>query len=396
MVTGSLFCVTGLWKVSLARFWVFVGVASLVLPLAVTPARPVRAASISETRALIEKLSATLAKQEQLSEALAEKYNNSNVVLGRLDNELANLRGQIIEKRRQLGATSNSMREASVRAYVLGAADAQFLALFQQDIGTSDARNQYEEQVLGNLHSLAESLQQQQTSLNQSLQSESQKRAAKAAEAANIRNLLAQNSANEKNTRATLAQVTVKLKRQIIDYEIVVAKAASKRGDTKAVAAAVAAAAAVGGQAAANEVIAAIKKAPGVQGSSAGSKEGLAALAAAKSVIGTPYVWGGESPRYGFDCSGLTQWAWRQAGFRIPRTAATQYYGMRHIPLNQLQPGDLLFYYNLDNDHQIDHVVMYAGSGPWGTNTIIAAAHRGTNVSLAPIFTYGLIGAGRP
>ena len=59
MVTGSLFCVTGLWKVSLARFWVFVGVASLVLPLAVTPARPVRAASISETRALIEKLSAT-------------------------------------------------------------------------------------------------------------------------------------------------------------------------------------------------------------------------------------------------------------------------------------------------------------------------------------------------
>ena len=393
---GSLFNVTGLWKVSLTRIWVFVGVASLVLPLVVAPARHADALTIKQTRALIESLSAKLAKQEQLSEALAEKYNNSKVVIGQLDSELAHLRVQIIEKRRQLGTTSESMKTASVLAYVHGAADAQFLALFQQDISLSDARSQYEEQVLGNLHSLADSLRQQQASLNGSLQSETSKRAAKAAEAANIRSLLAQNVVNEKNTRTTLAQVTKKLKRQIIDYEIAVAKAASKRGDTEAVAAAVAAAAAVGGQAAANEVIAAIKKAPGVNGSAAGSKEGMAALAAAKSVIGTPYVWGGESPRYGFDCSGLTQWAWRKAGYRIPRTAATQYYGMRHIPLNKIQPGDLLFYYNLDNDHQIDHVVMYAGSGPWGLNTIIAAAHRGTNVSLAPIFTYGLIGAGRP
>jgi cell wall-associated NlpC family hydrolase len=107
-------------------------------------------------------------------------------------------------------------------------------------------------------------------------------------------------------------------------------------------------------------------------------------------------VWGGESPSIGFDCSGLTQWAWRRAGVYIPRTAATQYYALHHVPLSQLRPGDLLFYYNLDGDHQVDHVVMYAGSGPWGTNTIIAAAHTGTNIALAPLFTFGLIGAGRP
>jgi len=393
---GSLFYVTGLWKVSLARIWVFVGVASLVLPLVVAPARHADALTMKQTRALIESLSAKLAKQEQLSGSLVEKYNTSRVAIQQLDSELARLRAQIIEKRRQLSTTSGSMKTASVLAYVYGAADAQFLALFQQDISLSDARRQYEEQVLGNLHALSKTLKQQQTSLNISLQSESEKRAAKATEAANVRSLLAQNAANEKNTRATLATITKKLKRQIIDYQIVVAKAASKRGDTKAVAAAVAAAAAVGGQAAVNEIIAAIKKKPGVNGSAAGSKAGMAALAAAKSVIGTPYVWGGETPRYGFDCSGLMQWAWAQAGYRIPRTTSTQYNGMRHIPLNKIQPGDLLFYYNLDNDHQIDHVVMYAGSGPWGLNTIIAAARRGTNVSLAPIFTYGLIGAGRP
>jgi cell wall-associated NlpC family hydrolase len=69
---------------------------------------------------------------------------------------------------------------------------------------------------------------------------------------------------------------------------------------------------------------------------------------------------------------------------------------MVHVPLSALQPGDLLFYYNLDSDHQVDHVVMYVGSGPYGANTIIAAPYTGTNVSYAPIFTAGLIGAARP
>jgi hypothetical protein len=55
-----------------------------------------------------------------------------------------------------------------------------------------------------------------------------------------------------------------------------------------------------------------------------------------------------------------------------------------------------LFYYNLDGDNEVDHVVMYVGSGPWGVDTTIAAAHTGTDVALAPLFTAGLIGATRP
>jgi cell wall-associated NlpC family hydrolase len=69
---------------------------------------------------------------------------------------------------------------------------------------------------------------------------------------------------------------------------------------------------------------------------------------------------------------------------------------MYHVTLTQLQPGDLLYYKNLDGDNQVDHVVMYVGSGPWGVDTTIAAAHTGTNVALAPLFTAGLIGAARP
>jgi cell wall-associated NlpC family hydrolase len=116
----------------------------------------------------------------------------------------------------------------------------------------------------------------------------------------------------------------------------------------------------------------------------------------AESQEGVPYVWGGETPNVGFDCSGLVQWAWGKAGFFIPRTTEEQWAALPRVALNQLQPGDLLYYNNLDGDNLVDHVVMYVGSGEYGSNTIIAAAYTGTNISVAPVFTFGLIGAARP
>ena len=56
----------------------------------------------------------------------------------------------------------------------------------------------------------------------------------------------------------------------------------------------------------------------------------------------------------------------------------------------------MIYYYNLDGDGAVDHVVMYVGSGPYGTSTIIQAAHTGTNISYAPLFTFGLYGVARP
>ena len=362
----------------------------------VAPAEISRGATIAETQRLIAALSEKLAHQEMLSESLAEKYNAAKQSIRSIDGTLAQLSVQIAKKKAALAQTSESLVTATVHSYIAGAADAQWLDLFRQDVLTSDARQQYESQVLGNLRDLKVQLKTQRDALKRTQDERRHQRALKANEAAKMQALLAQNARNEAATRATLATVTKKLKRQIIDYQIGVARAASKRGDDKSVAKAVAAAAAVGGQAAANEVLAAIKPKPHVGGSGATSAAGLRALHAAMSVRGLPYVWGGESPKYGFDCSGLTQWSWARAGYYIPRTAATQYYATKRVPLNKLQPGDLLFYYNLDNDHQIDHVVMYAGQGPWGDKTIISAAHRGTVISFSPLFTYGLIGAGRP
>ena len=75
-------------------------------------------------------------------------------------------------------------------------------------------------------------------------------------------------------------------------------------------------------------------------GATAPSEQAQAAVDAAQSVLGTPYQWGGTTPGAGFDCSGLTQWAYQQAGIDIPRTADAQAVGPQ-IPRSALQPGDL-------------------------------------------------------
>jgi len=256
----------------------------------------------------------------------------------------------------------------------------------------------YQSQVVGDLTSIEQQYESQKRSLDSTIRQVAANKSQAQHQTDTMQALLAQNIRNQNETQATLAVVTEALKGEIIAYEVRVGTAAAKSRNVAQEEAAVAAASAVGGQAAANKVLAAIQAATPTTyaGTPAGSKQGMDALHWAESQIGVPYVWGGETPGHGFDCSGLVQWAWAKAGFTIPRTTESQYPAMRHVPLTALQPGDLLFYYNLDGDHLIDHVVMYAGSGPWGTSTIIAAAHSGTTVSLAPIFTFGLVGAARP
>ncbi len=87
-----------------------------------------------------------------------------------------------------------------------------------------------------------------------------------------------------------------------------------------------------------------------------GSAAGQAAVQAALSKVGSAYVWGAAGPD-AFDCSGLTSWAWRQAGVTIPRTSREQE-GLQQVPLDQLQPGDLVTYYS-----PVSHVAMYIGNG---------------------------------
>jgi cell wall-associated NlpC family hydrolase len=88
------------------------------------------------------------------------------------------------------------------------------------------------------------------------------------------------------------------------------------------------------------------------------------AIAAAQQAIGTPYLWGGREPG-GFDCSGLMQWAYAQAGVQIAGTAQDQYNTTQRINSDDLLPGDLIFFYGTNDASGtiVTHVGMYLGNG---------------------------------
>jgi murein DD-endopeptidase len=67
-------------------------------------------------------------------------------------------------------------------------------------------------------------------------------------------------------------------------------------------------------------------------------------VAAARSLTGAPYKWGGESPQTGFDCSGLTWWTYRQVGVDLPRVSYDQYEVGRAVGRRDIRPGDLVFF----------------------------------------------------
>jgi len=79
--------------------------------------------------------------------------------------------------------------------------------------------------------------------------------------------------------------------------------------------------------------------------------------------VGEDYQYGGESPSEGFDCSGLVQYSYKQAGIKLPRSAAAQKKAGRFVLFKDARPGDLLFYHFGDRKAGDLHVVMFIGNG---------------------------------
>jgi cell wall-associated NlpC family hydrolase len=107
---------------------------------------------------------------------------------------------------------------------------------------------------------------------------------------------------------------------------------------------------------------------------SAGSSVATQAIAAARSQLGVPYVWGGTSPD-GFDCSGLTQWAFEHAGIELPRTSRAQATEGQEVSADSMQPGDLIFF-----NSPVSHVGIYIGGGK-----MIEAPQSGSDVKISNV-----------
>ena len=114
-------------------------------------------------------------------------------------------------------------------------------------------------------------------------------------------------------------------------------------------------------------------------------KAGIA-VSAAYSQLGVPYRFAAESPGVAFDCSGLTKWAWGRAGVYLPHQSGQQFGSTPRVSKDQVQPGDLIFYYS-----PIGHVGIYVGNG-----MMIHAPQTGDVVKLSAVNWNKVVGVSRP
>ena len=110
------------------------------------------------------------------------------------------------------------------------------------------------------------------------------------------------------------------------------------------------------------------------------------AVNAAMSQLGVPYKYATSKPGVSFDCSGLTGYAWEQAGVYLPHQSRAQYASIPHVSKADAQSGDLIFFYS-----PISHVSIYLGNGMQ-----VHAPNTGSTVSVAPVNWGKVTGVGRP
>ena len=110
------------------------------------------------------------------------------------------------------------------------------------------------------------------------------------------------------------------------------------------------------------------------------------AINAAMSQIGVPYRYASSEPGVAFDCSGLTHYAWGQAGVYLPRNSRAQAAATPHVPAANAQPGDLIFYYS-----PISHVGIYLGNGQ-----LVHAPNSGNTVTTASVNWSKVTAVSRP
>ena len=119
-----------------------------------------------------------------------------------------------------------------------------------------------------------------------------------------------------------------------------------------------------------------------------GSATAKGIIAEASKYMGTAYVWGGNKPSTGFDCSGLTSWSFKENGVTIPRTAAQQYAASTKISASEAKAGDLVFF---SYGKGVAHVGIYLGDG-----RMLNAQNRGVTIDkLAGHWSQYIVGYGR-
>ncbi len=354
------------------------------LATSLTAAAPARATSLTTLRSRVAALARRIDLLQTRLQILGEQYDQAAARQQSLHHQLVADGAALAGVTATVRADARRLRREAIEVYVSGGSSAGLSSVLTSSANALPMQQTYLAAATASLEATGARLQDSEHRLSvrrRALGAAEQLATATTAELARARR---QAVALTDELRTTEAGVDARLAAAVRAEEVAQAAAAH----AAAVAAAQRAAAASATQARAAAQVAAESAAPPPPSPvAAPSGAGAAAVRAAEAQIGTPYVWAGATPGVGFDCSGLTMWAWAQAGVSLPHSAQAQYDSITHVSPADLQPGDLIFY---ASGGYIYHVIMYVGGGE-----AVQAMDYGTAVQITPVWP-GAYGYGRP
>ena len=375
-------------------------------------------ASVADQRREVERVVDELDRLHEQADILAEDWAEAEDNLRQLDQEVIESEARVAAKQGELTALRGDLSEVAVRSFI-GAGTDVLGPLFSNaelysdglrrdqfsrvalSVGTSttddldeliadlDAEQKNLEQKRSEVEALKETITQKQQQTEELTAQFDERRAQ---EEARLGVLIAE----EEQRRADEAYARIQAEFAAQQQAEATASSASSSGgggggggstgnggnsNSNSTAAAPAASSGGGGSTAS-------AKAPAPAPSPTPSVSGLAGVAvqAAMGQQGVKYVYATSLPGVSFDCSGLTHYAWGQAGVYLPRNSRAQAAALPRVPAAAAQPGDLLFYYS-----PISHVGIYLGGGK-----LVHAPNSGSVVNVSNVSWNKVTAVGRP
>jgi cell wall-associated NlpC family hydrolase len=365
------------------------GIASSVISLA-EPASAQQ--SLSSAQAQASAITASIQAAQAQIQTLTNQVTAADYKLSQLTSQIAAGQKQMASDQVVVNKDESQLRAQAISDYTSSGTSDQMTQMFSSSPNTSGIRSEYSSIATGNvtttidkLHTAQAQLKATQDSLQQAqTQAQATKNSEVGAES--------QATALANQDQAQLDSVNATIHADIVAQQQAAAAAAAaaataafnaRVAQSRQAQAAAAASAATTSQSSGGGGVAPVPVGPPPPV----AQNASGAIAAAESQIGVPYVWGGETPNVGFDCSGLVQWAWGQAGVGLPRTSGAQFGATTQVPLADIEPGDLLFY----GPDGSEHVAMYIGGG-----MMVEAPETGQTVHNTPVRTGdGFAGVGR-
>jgi peptidoglycan DL-endopeptidase CwlO len=362
---------------------------ALLVVSSVGVTRSASASPVDDKRKEAQKIASQIDSLQNQSFSLGAEYDRVETELTKVDGEVATAQTRVAALEAQVSTMRTAVQGFAVQSYIYGVQGEGVAAV----LGGADApavaaqREQYTELVLGSSVSKIDELE----TVSQDATRERQALEAKQAQKRTLQTALADKKSQVEASIKKANDLQSKVKGQLATLLVQEQNRRAQEAAARARQQVAAPARATGGQrtltAARTPARVAAPSGPRAGANVPSPSPGAGgAVAAALSQLGVAYRYATAIPGVAFDCSGLTAWAWGQAGVGLPHQSGAQFASLPHVGQGDAQPGDLLFFYS-----PIGHVAIYIGNGQ-----MVHATHPGDVVKVAGVSWGRVVGIGRP